>query len=491
MAQDSFMALDSLALMRHSNASWKLLASDDAPFCCAFFYREFLENNVRNLSEAQLVLNLRPLIKEKYALAGEELPEEEALEGEAKFYLRRWSDEEHRWLRRFYRNHMTYYDLTTAGQRAVEWLENLKSRSFIGTESRLHTFFNILHEIEHKANPDKKARLEYLRKERAILDEKIRKLRAGGEVEVLDEVQIKERFQEAMDIAAGILSDFREVKDRFQGIYNDFRDEVNEWEQGKGALLEQFIEDREVIEESDQGKSFAAFFDYLMASSQQQDFEDTLRKILSLKALQSQGNRYNALHIKRAWVDGAEDVQQTIAKLSEQISWYVNENNLAEKKNIYFQVKEIEKKAKALKEKPPKRERPFMWLDEAAPDIDLPLERPLKMPPAKMELEEDALEIGEHTGSLEAIFNQVYVDKNLLREQIAAVLEDKKRATLKDVLDVFPLEKGLFELLAYMEIAKTENCHFTGAKEKIFFRGIDGRSRFVTMDRIIFEKRED
>lgn len=37
MAQDRFMALDALALMRHSNASWKLLASDDAAFCCAFF----------------------------------------------------------------------------------------------------------------------------------------------------------------------------------------------------------------------------------------------------------------------------------------------------------------------------------------------------------------------------------------------------------------------------------------------------------------------
>jgi len=108
-----------------------------------------------------------------------------------------------------------------------------------------------------------------------------------------------------------------------------------------------------------------------------------------------------------------------------------------------------------------------------------------------MELAEDSLEIGEHTGSLDAIFNQVYVDKAVLRNHIETVLEGKKKATLKDVLDVFPLEKGLFELLAYMEIAKTENCHFTPAKEKIFFQGIDGRSRFVTMDRIIFEKRED
>ena len=484
------MALDALALMRHSNASWKLLASDDAAFCCAFFYQEFLAGNVRNLPEARLLMDMRPFLKEKHALAKEPQPEEEALEGEAKLYLRRWSDEEHRWLRRFYRNHMTYYDLTTSGQKAVEWLENLRSRSFIGTESRLHTFFNILHEIEHKANPDKKARLDYLRKQRAEIDEKIRRLREGGEVEVLDEVQIKERFMEAMDIAAGILSDFREVKDKFQGIYNDFRNEVNEWEQGKGALLSQFIADREIIEESEQGKSFAAFFDYLMASSQQEDFDQTMRKILRLKALAGETNRYNPLHVRRAWVNGAEDVQQTIGKLSEQIRWYVNENNLQEKKNIYFQVKEIEKKALAMKGREPKREKEFMWLDEAAPMISLPMERPLRMPPARMELAQDALTMGEHVGSLEAIFNQVYVDKAVLRAHIEDMLETRQKVTLKEVIAAYPIEKGLFELLAYMEIAKSEACHFTSAKERIFFQGIDGRSRYVTMERIVFEKKE-
>lgn len=295
---------------------------------------------------------------------------------------------------------------------------------------------------------------------------------------------------EAMDIAAGILSDFREVKDKFQGIYNDFRNEVNEWEQGKGALLSQFIADREIIEESEQGKSFSAFFDYLMASSQQEDFDRTMRKILRLKALVGETNRYNPLHVRRAWVDGAEDVQQTIGKLSEQIRWYVNENNLQEKKNIYFQVKEIEKKALAMKGREPKREKEFMWLDEAAPTISLPMERSLRMPPAQMELAADALTVGEHEGSLEAIFNQVYVDKAVLRAHIEDMLETRQKVTLKEVIAAYPIEKGLFELLAYMEIAKSKACHFMPAKERIFFHGIDGRSRYVTMERIVFEKKE-
>ena len=41
-----------------------------------------------------------------------------------------------------------------------------------------------------------------------------------------------------------------------------------------------------------------------------------------------------------------------------------------------------------------------------------------------------------------------------------------------------------------MEIAKSEACHFMPAKERIFFQGIDGRNRYVTMERIVFEKKE-
>ena len=138
----------------------------------------------------------------------------------------------------------------------------------------------------------------------------------------------------------------------------------------------------------------------------------------------------------------------------------------------------------------PKKEKAFMWISEAAPTITLPMERPLKMPPVKMELETDTLEMGQHHGSLDAIFNQVYVDKVVLKSHIEELLETRKKVTLKEVLDVFPLEKGLFELLAYMEIAKSEPSHFTPAKETIAFVGIDGRNRYVTMDRIIFEKRD-
>ena len=81
-------------------------------------------------------------------------------------------------------------------------------------------------------------------------------------------------------------------------------------------------------------------------------------------------------------------------------------------------------------------------------------------------------------------------DIRVLSERFELALETRPKVTLKEVIDAYPIEKGLFELLAYMEIAKSEACHFTPAKERIFFQGIDGRSRYVTMERIVFEKKE-
>ncbi len=43
MANDSFMDLDSLAVLRTNSPSWKLLASDDAAFCCSFFIVNLLK----------------------------------------------------------------------------------------------------------------------------------------------------------------------------------------------------------------------------------------------------------------------------------------------------------------------------------------------------------------------------------------------------------------------------------------------------------------
>lgn len=486
---ESWMSEESLGTLRMANAAWKLLAADDAPLCCSFFYDVFIRGNKRNLPEEQLVETLKPYLYRRYN--EENRPDDEGLEQEARADLKTWANESHQWLRRFYRNHMTCYDLTTSAQKAVEWLDSLKGRQLIGTESRLHLFFHLLHEIEHDANPDKIARRQYLEAQKLAIEKEIADLDAGGTVKTLDDVQVQARFQEAIKLAKEILSDFREVKDQFQEIYETFRKEMNEWEEGKGVLLSKFLESRDLIEKSDQGKSFRAFFDYLMQSEEQRQFDATVKKVIELGHLGCIAGESDFSDIKGAWLDGAEDVQLTLGKLSEQISWYVNERNLEEKRQIYFYVKSISQQAASIVGRMPKN-RDFMSIPEAAPEIELPMERPLRMPPAVESLSSGILGEGRAESSMSALFQQVYVDKKELRRRIRMLRDRNGAVTLAAVIREYPVKAGLLEILTYLEAAKSERGQYVaGAEDRVPYTGADGAPREISMERIVFRKKED
>jgi len=53
------------------------------------------------------------------------------------------------WLRRYYPTGQDelHYDLTSSTELAIDWLLGLNQRNFIGTESRLMTVFDLLHQI--------------------------------------------------------------------------------------------------------------------------------------------------------------------------------------------------------------------------------------------------------------------------------------------------------------------------------------------------------
>jgi len=61
-------------------------------------------------------------------------------------YLNDWASPEKGWLRKFYRqgSDEPHFDLTPATEKAIVWLDALTERSFVGTESRLLTLFELL-----------------------------------------------------------------------------------------------------------------------------------------------------------------------------------------------------------------------------------------------------------------------------------------------------------------------------------------------------------
>ena len=94
-----------------------------------------------------------------------------------------------------------------------------------------------------------------------------------------------------------------------------------------------------------------------------------------------------------------------------------------------------------------------MPLNETAADIELPLERPLYQPPVKPVFASFLQEADEIEVDTTALYAQTVVDKAQLRRNIRLELQSKSQVSLQDVVARHPLQHGLAELVAYLQLA--------------------------------------
>lgn len=476
------MTFESLSSLRSGNASWKLLASPQAAFAASFLYEVFILAGRRAIGEPEFLELLDDFIMMKRQGG--------ALDGynqSAKYYLSVWSDNEHGWLRKFYLHDEPHVDLTAAAQKAIEWLDSLKQQKFIGTESRLRTVFDLLHQIAEGTDTNPQRRLKLLEEERAAISAKIAALKNNEPVEILDKIQIKERYMQAADIAKNILADFREVEDNFRRLEMEMRDKVVTWTQGRGDLLAEVFARRDGIINSEQGQSFDAFWRFLMMSDKQSDFRDAVDRVQALDSVADDSD-IDLHRIHRDWINAASAVQATVAGLSRQLRRYVDYSFLQEERRIYELIQQIEKQAVTIRERQPVGV--FMQIDAIKPEVVLPMDRPLFVPPISRSLQAVKIERGQADLNVNALFKQVYVDKKILKQQVDVLLEKKSSVSLAEVVQKFPVTKGLTELLGYIELADDGRIDSDVSPEliEIVMQNPQGRRMAALLEEIVFTK---
>jgi hypothetical protein len=80
------------------------------------------------------------------------------------------------------------------------------------------------------------------------------------------------------------------------------------------------------------------------------------------------------------------------------------------------------------------------------------MERPLFTPPLKPVIDSLCLQYGNELIDDQALFNQVVVDKARLTRHIRHALQDRSRVSLSELLETEPLQQGLAELIAYLQL---------------------------------------
>ncbi|HUX65412.1 DUF3375 domain-containing protein [Sulfuricella sp.] len=443
------MSLDyaTLDLLRQSHPAWRLLRSDHAPLVASFLQRAFIAPNVRVMAQADLA---EALEDELFALR-EQLGAE-AFPKSALDYLNDWAATEKGWLRKFYAHGSDepHFDLTPATEKAIAWLGTLTERNFVGTESRLLTLFELLKQMSEGSETDPQARIAELHKRRDEIDVEIARVLAG-DIPLLDDTALKDRFQQFIQLARELLTDFREVEHNFRGLDRRVRERIALWEGSKGALLEEIMGERDAIADSDQGRSFRAFWDFLMSSSRQEELSALLERVLTLPPVAELKPDARTRRVHYDWLEAGEHTQRTVAQLSQQLRRFLDDQAWLENRRIMDILHGIEAKVLALRESPPPDE--MMTIADTAADIELPMERPLYTPAIKPLIADIALESGDAEVDAAALYSQIVIDKGALIRHIRHALQDRSQITLRELCEMQPLQHGLAELVAYLQLA--------------------------------------
>ena len=441
---------DTLDHLRRSHPAWRLLRSDHPALVASFLHRVFIAPNERVLAQSDLA---EALEDELYALR--ERLGGDAFPRPALDYLNDWASPEKGWLRKFYRQDSDEprFDLTPATEKAIAWLASLTERSFVGTESRLLTLFELLRQMNEGTETDPEVRIAELRKRRAALDAEIERAQAG-DVPLLDDTALKDRFQQFMQIARELLADFREVEQNFRTLDRRVRERIALWEGSKGALLEDVMSDRDAISDSDQGRSFRAFWEFLMSRDRQEELTRRLERVLAQPAVAGMRPDPRTRRIHHDWLEAGEHTQRTVAGLSQQLRRFLDDRAWIENRRIMDILHGIESKALAVREAPPPGE--VMHVERPAADVSLPMERPLHAPPVRPVIADLELQAGDGDLDASVLFSSTVVDKARLAGHVRRALQDRSQVTLHELCASEPLQQGLAELVAYLELADDE-----------------------------------
>ena len=450
-----------LEALRRQHPAWRLLAAEHSALVASFLHRAFVVPNARTLAQSDLAEALEDTLfdlRDHAAQRGEKNPFPKS----GQDYLNDWAANDKGWLRKFYPlgSDEPHFDLTPACERALSWLTSLSERAFVGTESRLLTLFALLKQMSEGSQTNPEARLTDLQKRRDEIDAEIDRVKSG-DMQLLDDTALKDRFQQFTGLARELLADFREVEQNFRGLDRRVRERIALTDVArygaKGALLQDIMGERDAIGDSDQGKSFRAFWDFLMSQSRQDELTELLDHVLQLPPVAALKPDLRLKRVHYDWLEAGEQAQRTVAQLSQQLRRFLDDKVWLENRRIMDILHGIEAKALALRDtlgSSPSGQ--IMTMDELTASPDLPLERLLYNPPLKPVLASMVLEEGDADIDASALFSQVRIDKAALASHIRQSLQTRAQITLSELLQTRPLQQGLGELVAYLQLASEQ-----------------------------------
>lgn len=381
----------------------------------------------------------------------------ETFEAKAKAYILSWTNSG------FLTNYSdevgeVFYELSGHSSKTIDWLLSLKKEEFVGTESKFNSILNQLKELVEFTNEDTEKRIQLLKDKKLEIEQQIQRIEVGEDVKVFEEFEIVPRFKQLNQAAKELMSDFKEVEGNFTEITKIIYEKHAEGSLSKSHILEFTFDAIDELKNSQQGKSFYAFYSFLLSRELQSKWDSLTNELF--QTLEEKSIPINDLFLKgmkKHLHNSGRKVYKANDKMAEKLSRIIRESESSKSEATKKIIQEIKKQLLVVGRQNVKCDASIEV--ETNIDINIPFERKLTYEQkeevvytAKPEVAIDDITSSNH---LSKLFSQTNIDKEVLRKRIKDVLKEKSQTTLLEVIESYGgLEKGLPELFGYISVAK-------------------------------------
>lgn len=483
------MDYQKLEILLKSTPSLKLLRSRNAPLILSFLYSQFKEQGEISISNEKLTNQLAWYLEElNYSDEDDDLTSFGSDNYErAKKYIESWTNDN------FLRNYIddiektVYNVLTQHTERVFQMLDLLQERKFVGTESKFKDIFHKLKELVDNNTEDPKKKIEELEERKKKIDEEIRRIRRDGNVVKFEDYQIQSRFEDISRLTNELIGDFKEVEDIFKMITRDIYEKQSQYDLSKGRILHYTFDALDTLKESDQGKSFYAFWNFLI----DEDSQDTLKMLIKQVSdiLEDRGIEYNNRNLKRIKTilfQSGRKVLDSNNLLAEKLTRVIAEKHLLESRKIRETMAEIKQiSLRLIEHKIPEN---YGIEIELEAKIDMPMERKLGEEKiiSEFDITPETFNSKADLESMSNLFNPDSINIKELIGNINSLLTDKQQVTLEQVIEKYPISKGLSELIGYISLINSSEKYFVNEEISDLLLFDVEENKYLKMPQIIY-----
>lgn len=479
-----FVSHPSVQMLRLRNAHWVL----------PFLYQVFKDGNRTVIEESQLMQLLAETLS-THEEGVEDIDEAKILFGEdeqsrSRKYLLNWVQK--RLLQDFqHTDGSIQYQLSAYTEKVFQWMMSLQLRKHVGTESRFKVLFNSLQDIVEHTEDDRKKRLELLKDKRAEIDKEIKAIELGAAPENYTNAQVQERLELFTRLCYELISDFREVEDNFKQIHRGIVEQHTRAEQAKGAIIGFAFEAYDALRQSPQGKSFYAFWDFLISRIGNQHWADLTAKLLELieeRDIAADGHFLQ--NVKSMLMQQGKTVYDANDKMAEKLSRIITEKEITRHRRLRKQITGIKELIFELMEE----DKVDCGISiDGQPELKMVMERKLVLQPKKniaaLKQPVAQKELIADPERFSRMLNSSFIDRKKLWQKVESVLRQQPTATLKEILEKEPLENGIAEIVSYYGFLRDKNSKVQIIPATTELIPLDeNQTRFAEVPYLLFSK---